>query len=135
VNTYDIQWLPGENIVVECISADFSIKDDTIPSNRVIIALLESVPGPMPYILDVTDISVTFGDMVGVLGAGTRGEAPAYIHRNISELLVVTQSVLITLGVQALAQAQYGGLKTHIFSTREEALTYARSIAPTFERI
>lgn len=127
---FDIHWLPGEQIILECIHPDFSIKDDTIPGNQATVAILDTAADCVPYVLDLTELRITFSDLVGALAEMTRGEAPATRHPNLRELIIVTQNPILKLGAKALTQDQYGKVPTHVFPTREEALAYARSIAP-----
>jgi hypothetical protein len=126
---YDIQWLPGENIILEHLPHDFDIAR-IWPSTEVSIRFLDQAPAPVPYILDLTDFQITFSDLVQVLASMVNDHPDMYSHRSLKELCVVTHSDVIRLGANALSQAQYGGVRTRVFRTLDEALAYARGIAP-----
>jgi hypothetical protein len=128
---YDIRWLPGEQIIVEVIHDDFNIHDDTVPGNLATIAILDTATCAVPYILDLTELRITFADMVSVLVEITRGASSPAGHPYLMELIMVTQNGIIRVAASAMAQSQYGRVKTRVFTTMDEALSYARSVAPS----
>jgi hypothetical protein len=130
MNDYDIRWLPGEQIIVERIPAEFDLGTDSEPSTQAALGCLDAAGEPVPYVLDVREMNLSFGEMVAAMAAMTRGEMVAYTHPMLKELIVVTTNTVYKLGAAALAQEPINRVKVKVFDSLDEALEYARSLAP-----
>jgi hypothetical protein len=130
---YDIRWLPGEQIIVEHIPFDFSLEADMEPSTLATLGCLDAASVPVPYVLDVRQMNLSFGEMMEAMAAMTRGEMAAYTHPMLKELIVVTTNAVYKLGAAALTQEQYNKVKVRVFDSMDDALEYARSIAPKWD--
>lgn len=126
----NVYWLDGENIIMEEYPSDFKPAQDAAECATRMTVALSRATAPVPCVTDLRLINVDFGDLTTALAELTRSPSSAYRHPNLKELCVVTDSALLKIGAKALKQDQYGAVKTRIFDTMDDALTYARSIAP-----
>jgi hypothetical protein len=124
--SYTLEKLPGEPILLNVLSETYDIGRDASASTEQLLDLLDTMDTPTFLIVDVRKLRLSFGDMVGGLGFLTRGEAATFRHPNIREVVAVTTSDLLGMGAKALEQMQYGGLRSSVFETLDEALAYVR---------
>jgi hypothetical protein len=108
------------------LGPDFSLKDDMENVLKELSGLLDKAGGPVYYVNDITGAKLTFGDIV--LGMGMAASAGGVMrHPNLHELITVSASDIVKLGVKALGQAQYGGIKARIASSVDEALAFIQT--------
>ncbi|NDJ33806.1 MAG: hypothetical protein GYB64_04015 [Chloroflexi bacterium] len=100
--------------------------EDTIEANAAVKAFAQEVEGDFVPVHEVSRIRITFSDLVQTLAAGLRMERGITLaDRHI--IAVVGTGGLVNLGVQALAQRQYGGFRVWSFDTLDEAMEAARA--------
>jgi hypothetical protein len=124
MDTFQIEWLPGSGIVHGKILPDFPIRRDVREAGNMLRVMLDQAKEPVPYILDVIEIRMDFGEMIYAMADLTKGEGAVWRHPMLKEMIVITNSSMVRLGVNSLRQMQYGGLKTAAFSTLEEAFKH-----------
>jgi hypothetical protein len=123
---FRIDWLPGEHILLGTMDRSYNVRKDTPTAAKQLIRMLESSEQPVPYVLDLSEISMSFGEMVGALGVLTRGDLASFAHPKLSELVIVSTDPLMKIGANALGQTQYGRRRAAVVRSLEEALRYVR---------
>jgi hypothetical protein len=116
---------PGEPIVIFKPDSSFTVSEDLRPAVLQLIDILDSSGEPMVYIADVRELTISFADMVNILGFITNKELAVFQHPKLHEIIVVTSSNIAALGAQALGQQQYGGFNAQVFEDMDAALDYS----------
>jgi hypothetical protein len=127
MSSFEIHWLPNEGLVFGKFCTEFDFRRDLNASAHQLTRALDQAGGPVPYILDITDLEMSFGDMVSTMAELTRGDLPAWRHPNLQELLVISQQSVARIGTDALKQTQYGKLRASIFHSVGDAIRYLRA--------
>lgn len=126
MDTYTLDKLPGEPIVLSVVTEDWQLAD--LPG--VIdgyLRLLEASDMPLFFISDLTNIHVSLDDVIQTVSLATRGPMPVLHHPMSKALLVVTQSKMLELSALGMRSRVFGGgIKAYVFKTRDEALAFAR---------
>ncbi|MGF1503884.1 MAG: hypothetical protein ACFB51_01915 [Anaerolineae bacterium] len=114
-------------VLISEVSTDFDPRSDLQPLLAELDAAFAAMDGPFYYIANIGESKWNFAQVVQALGQ-VAGSNAAMLLRNphLRETLVVVHSDLIELGVRALSQTQYGGLRAHLMDSVEEALAYVR---------
>lgn len=124
--SFETSLLPGEPIILMKLHSTFSVAKDTAASNASLLELLETANEPLYLVIDVTELKISFSDMVGGMATLTKGEMAVFKHPNLKQIVAVTTSDMIALGAKALGQSQYGEVMAKTFPTLDEALAYVR---------
>jgi hypothetical protein len=124
MSSFEIHWLPNENLVFGKFCAEYDFRRDSSASARQLIRALDQAGKPVAYIMDISDLNISFGDMVATLAELTRGDIPAWRHPNLREMLVISRQSVARIGTDALKQTQYGKLRASIFHTVGDAIRY-----------
>src|SRR5688500_524311 len=103
-----------------------NIRQETAAILKSLIEALENADRPVPCVLDLTEARLSFTDMASLLGKLTRDGEGAFSHPKLIELVVVTGEAPMRLGVDSLAEAQFGGRRARLFPSVMHALTYTR---------
>jgi hypothetical protein len=123
---YKLEIHPELPVVVCVLGADFDPKRDVGEVIKELKRTFDEAKQPIFYINDMSEVRWSFSDVV--LGMGAAASAGGVMrHPNLREIIVISRSELVRLGVGALGQSQYGGLRARLATNLEEALTYIRS--------
>jgi hypothetical protein len=125
--SYTFEKLPDEPILLSVLGEAYDVGRDASVASQQLFDLLETMDVPVFLVVDARDLKANFGDVVAGLGAATRGEGVGLKHPNVQEVVLVTTSGLVSMGAKALGQLQYGGLRSSVFETLDEALAYVRA--------
>lgn len=107
------------------LGADFSLRDDMENVLGSLQDLLDKADQPLYYINDLTGARLSFGDIV--LGMGMAASAGGVLrHPNLREMIIISASDVIKLGVKALGQAQYGGINARIATDMDQAVAFVQ---------
>jgi hypothetical protein len=87
--------------------------------------LMSEIEGPIYYINDFSQFGISFSNLVLALDDITRGQASTLFGPQVHMILVGT-SEMVKLWGEAAKQKQYGERKIPVFSSRDEAIAYAR---------
>jgi hypothetical protein len=113
-------------VVVCILGADFDPRRDITEVIKDLKSKFDEANQPIFYINDMSEVKWSFTDVM--LGMGAAAAAGGVMrHPNLREIIVISRSELVRLGVGALGQSQYGGLRARIASNLEEGLNYVRS--------
>src|SRR5438105_631203 len=115
--TFQINWMPGEKIVLGTMHQDYHVMRDTEAASKRLIELLDTSDEPVPYLLDLSEIKMGFSDMVLAMGMLTGGTLASFMHPMLRQVVIVTQDGMLKFGATALGQAQYGGRKAQVVAT------------------
>lgn len=124
MSSFDISWLPYEGVVFGKFCAGFDFRTDLNASARQLTYALNQAGAPVPYVFDITELDMTFGDLVAAMAEMTRGDIPAWRHPNLKELVVISKQSMARIGTDALKQTQYGKLRASVFHNVGDALRY-----------
>jgi hypothetical protein len=123
---YTLEKLPDEPILLSVMGEAYDVGRDAPAACQQLFDLLETMDVPVFLVVDARKLTADFGDVVAGLGTATRKGVAVLRHPNIQEIVLVTTSGLVSMGAKALGQLQYGGLRSSVFETLDEALAYAR---------
>lgn len=123
---YTITTDPDLPAIVCTLGADFNLKADMENVFQELHRLLDQAGQPVYYVNDITDAKFSFSDIV--LGMGMAASAGGVLrHQNLYEMIVISASDVVKLGVKALGQAQYGGLNARIANNLDEATSFIKA--------
>jgi hypothetical protein len=123
---FRIDWLPGEPIILGKMNPDYNVRKDTPAASKRLLKMLDSTDQPVAYVLDLSEVSMSFGEMVGAMGVLTRGDLAAFSHPRLTEIVIISSDPLIRIGASALGQTQYGRRRAAVMRSLEDALRYVR---------
>jgi hypothetical protein len=126
MDTYTLDKLPGEPIVLSVVTEDWQLSalPDVIDGY---LKLLEASDVPLFFISDMTNLRVGLDDVIQAVSLAARGSAPVLHHPKSKALLVVTQSKMLELSALGIRSKIFGGgVRAYVFKTQAEALAFAR---------
>jgi hypothetical protein len=123
---FRIDWLPGEPIILGKMHPDYNVRKDTPAASKWLLRMLESTDQPVSYVLDLSEVNMSFGEMVGAMGLLTRGDLASFSHPKLGEIIIVSTDPLIKIGANALGQTQYGRRRAAVMRSLDDALRYVR---------
>jgi hypothetical protein len=124
VSKFQVDWEADKRTILGKLSPDFDVRTDMEALSKRMVELLEQAEKPVSFLFDMTEISMSFGDMVSAMADLTKGEQAAWRHNNLKELLIISEQSMLELGAEALRRTQYGKLRSWFFSTMDEARQY-----------
>jgi hypothetical protein len=128
---FTVEKLPEEPIVLVKIKVgdqkDF--ERDFPPLVQRIAELVAGIEGPIYRITDLTEVNISFGELVLAMQQEYRSEMPGTAADPRIQVVLVTSSKLIEVGAEGVPKSiHYGGKQPpKIFPTMDEALAYARA--------
>lgn len=123
----DVRLLPDEPIIMVTLTDPFENKDHIPELNTRLREILDAAKEPLWDVTDLTQMKPPpFGEVVSGTAMMTRGELASLKHPKIAGIAVVTTNDILRLATNALSQAQYGGVKTTMYKSLDEALAEVR---------
>lgn len=116
-------------VVINILNDDFNAGKELGPALEEIKAAFGAMTEPFYYISDTTRAKWNFGDMIQAMAASAGRDISFLKNPHLKEIIVVTDSSLIQMGVSALGQEQYGMVKAKTVPTLEAALEYIEKAA------
>jgi len=125
MSTYTVKKMPGEPIVMITSSENFNPTKDVGEAVQVVNRLLDQLNEPVTFIQDLSAMKVNWDDIMVGANATSRGSEAPFHHRNIGEIISVTQDPVMK---QVLASMESGAFNVRIllFDTLDQALAHAR---------
>jgi hypothetical protein len=117
---------PNEAIVLVKYTEPFKPEVDVAAVNKQVAKLVQEIPGEIYRIADVSAVQFEFSDIVMALNEATRRENGSLRDNRLHSIFVGTGS-MVELAVNSLSQAQYGSIKSLLFTSVDDAICYARS--------
>lgn len=112
------------NVIVNVLNADFNPGKELPAVLEELKTAFESMNVPFYYISDTSEAKWGFGEMVQAMAASA-GRSTGFLKNPLlQEIIVVSTSTLINLGVNALGQEQYGIVHARTMPTVNEALRH-----------
>jgi hypothetical protein len=125
--SYTIEKYPEEPIIVNTLHANFNFEADAENSTREAMKLLDTVPEPVYYIADTSQVNFDMDDTVKGSSFAARGDNPIFHHPNIKQvLLVIGDNAVQAMTAEGMRTEIYGNVNIKTFATQAEALAYAR---------
>jgi hypothetical protein len=124
--SYKVNLHPELPVVVCELGADFEPRNDIGEIIKDLTRHFDEAKQPIFYINDMSGVRWSFSDVV--LGMGAAAAAGGVMrHKNLREIIVISSSDLVRFGVNALGQAQYGGLRARLVNNIQEGLDYVKA--------
>jgi hypothetical protein len=122
--------LPGERILIETYSADFSHANESAAALEQTLSLFDRQTKPIIFIMDISATNFSLDDVIAASSLATR-QKQVFKHPNVLQTIMVTESRLVDLAARGLNSPIFGNVKVQVFKTVEEALSYARQTLAT----
>jgi len=116
-------------VVINVLNEDFSPAQELGAALDEIGAAFDSMTEPFYYVSDTSKAKWNFGEMVQAMSSAASRGMNLLKNPHLKEIIVVTDSSLIQLGVSALGQEQYGMVRARTVPTLEAALDYINGAA------
>lgn len=126
--SFSVERVQDEAIIILNLKSGYNFEQDTPRAHQQvadIIAQIETTP--VYRITDFSTIDMSFGDLVTALAAATQAEPGSMTDPHIKNVFV-GNSEMVDLAADSLIQTQYGKIPTLVFSSLDDALTYARAM-------
>jgi hypothetical protein len=94
-----------------------------------VFAALEAEQSPIYHIVDTRNLRMTFNDILNSIQIGTKGGKAALKHRNVRQLVVISESKAVATAVKGMNTITFGNINAVVFESLEDALSYVRSNA------
>lgn len=116
-------------IVINVLNEDFNSAKELGPVLDDISLAFDSMSEPFFYVSDTSKAKWNFSEMVQAMSTATGRGIGMLKNPHLKEIIVVTDSSLIRMGVSALGQEQYGMVRARTVPTLEVALDYINNTA------
>jgi len=120
-----IEKLPNEPILVQTVDPEFSIKTQAGDMIERTLKFLDQQIEPVIYIIDMSQTSMDFEDIVMGASVATRQFA-LFKHPKVRETIAISSSSLASAAARGLNSPIFGYVKLKVVKTLDEALAYAR---------
>lgn len=124
-----IERLDNENIAIARYIQPFNPQQDLSYVKTELEKLLASASGAFHVIVDLSQINLTFGDLVQSMGETVDPDSEASAKKGRLVFTLVGSDALIKMAADAYAQDQYGGMKVELFPSVDAALAHVRQQA------
>jgi hypothetical protein len=126
----EVELLAGEPILIVTFEEPFSVQDDVPIMLAEIKRSREQEPRQMVVVIDMSRVELDFPDLVYGLGVSAQQirKEKAAGARMPAKYVFVGSDALVQLAASAMAQDQYGGIGAQLFSSRDEAIAFSRSL-------
>jgi hypothetical protein len=114
-------------VVISVLNADFNPAAELGPALEEIDAAFAAMSEPFYYVSDTHNAHWNFAEMVQAMAASAGHDVRFMKNPYLKEIVVVTDSSLIKMGVSALGQEQYGMVRASTAPTLEAAFEYIHS--------
>lgn len=124
---FGFEKLPGEPIGILTTYPDYDMSVDYVNSTPATSEFLDAQTEPIYFISNFLEMVRPDLDDVS-LGAFSAAfaENPVFKHPNVKEFIIISNEPIFNLSAQGLDSDLYGNVKVKVFTTLEEALSYAR---------
>lgn len=118
--------LPGEtNIILSKLVEPFNVRKDTEASMLELQQFLAETSGKLYVIVDCTEFSPDFRDIVIGMAQTSRRDSP--VRNSRMETLVVASNKLLEAMVNWFRQQQYGNLDMPLYKSIDDAVAHIKS--------
>jgi uncharacterized hydantoinase/oxoprolinase family protein len=121
-----IEKIPDAPIVIVHSQQSDDNLEEMADSVAAITRALDEQTEKVFLITDMGSISMDLNDIIQAASMSARGSNSLLHHPNVRENLFVLTDKLITMAIQGLKSATFGQVKTRVFATVEEAVSYCR---------
>lgn len=107
----------------------FVFADEMEALNNKIFDLLEAEASPIYLIIDSENLKLSFNDIMAGIQQATRSSKPSFNHKNVKQLIVITQSRTFSAVVKGLNTVSFGNVNATVFESLDAALSHVREAA------
>lgn len=125
--SYTVKTLHDDSVVLFTAHQDFNRTSEMEQVIHEIIAILDDLDEPVYHVLDWKEGSLNMDDMAEGASATTRRENPVFHHPMVKAVIFVTDNPAIKMVADNMRSETFGNVKTKVFDTLDEAMTYVRS--------
>jgi hypothetical protein len=122
-----LKQFPDEPIVMQTMSPDYQLLVEFPQDHPKLYALLEQLSHPVFWIVDISAVTeLSIEDLLKGTELVATGDKPLYRHRNIREVIYVSDRNMIKMAASGLGHNNLGNIKIQVFDNLEIALKYVR---------
>lgn len=120
----EVTKLEGEPIFIVTISAPYDAAKDSRLANEKIAEMAKDFDGPFYRINDITDISLSFGDVITGMAEERQKLPGSASDPRCAQSVLLGGGALVNLVAAASKQDQYGVMPVRAFTDMSEALKW-----------
>jgi hypothetical protein len=120
----DVTQIAQQPIIVATVIEPFAPLKEMPDAEQQFQELAATIQGIIYRIIDVTQWRITFSDLMLVLDIDTRGGSG--VDPRV-RTVIVGSGEMVTLGIEAMKQQQYGAVNIPGFATMAEALAFVEA--------
>ena len=124
---YVLEKLPDEPIIISTMGKEYLVSQHMVLSDGEIEGLLEASDESMFVIADISQVPLSYNDVVMGTAQGAKGKKPLWHHPKIRKMIFISRLSIVKMAAKTLASKYFGNLNVKVFDTREQALDYCRS--------
>jgi hypothetical protein len=118
--------LDNEPVVIVTLPKEYNLAAELPVQLPKYIGMLDAATEPVYWIVDARSSSLKVDEIIVGASLVARGAHPLYHHRNIRQVIYVTSSQIMKLGIEGLKDETFGNVNIRIFDDLDEALKYTR---------
>lgn len=127
---FSVERLEGEAIIIFTLLDGYDFELDTQAAHQEIAKLTDQInQKPLYRITDFSQVTMSFTDLVLGLTSGTKAEPGSLADPRLRNLFVGNDD-MVEFAAESLIQTQYGKIPTLVFTSKHEAVAYARALLP-----
>jgi hypothetical protein len=123
---YTVERLTNEPIVVLTVRDPLGPPEMQREAQMKVAEAGADITGAIYRITDLTELTISFGDIVRSLGEEAKSKREGSMSDSHVRSIIVAKDEIIKMAAASLSQEQYGALNIKLFTTRDEAVAYAR---------
>jgi hypothetical protein len=123
---YTVSRLINEPIVVLTVRDPLGPPEMQREAQMKVAEAGADITGSIYRITDLTELTISFGDIVRSLGEEAKSKREGSMSDSHVRSLIVAKDEIIKMAAASLSQEQYGALPVKLFTTRDDAVAYAR---------
>lgn len=124
--SFSLEKLPDEPIIIGTI-AGVGALDETSSFVNQLTSLLDNEPGPLYFIIDMSQYSLSLEEMLTGTNQTTRGSMAFHNHPNLAGTIIISSSRMVKLAAKGMNTELFGNVHVKVFETMDDALAFARS--------
>jgi len=122
-----IERLANENVAIVRYTQPFNPAQDLTYAKDELEKILASTPGTLNVIVDLSQINLTFADLVESMSRTVDPDSETSAKKGRLVNILVGSDALIKMAADAYAQEQYGKMKVDIYPSVEVSLEHIES--------
>ena len=125
--TYTVEKLADEPIIVTTMTPKYSVGRNMTDSDNEIRDILDVSDEDLFVIADISQVTLTFNDVMLGSSKGARNQAALWHHPKIKKMIFISQAAIVGIAAKGLKSKFFGHLEVMVFPSTQAALDYCRS--------